>query len=191
MERCVTLHAIYPWKLARWICYWIELNRVVHFDGASGFDGYIESVEMYNYYKSIPSGLIADRMTYLCEKYKIPKRADGSTNMNRSRSEELFHIELASRTDIGRKMSDSITRWAWLVRKHLTPVSTNNQEGSIESWKDSYQALSEKNLHPRTPTPPPPPSSPPPPPPHYLLSEIWFISLRTINCAGGGGERGQ
>ena len=54
-------------------------NRVVHFDDASGFDGYIESVEMYNYYKSIPSGLIAARMTYLCEKYKIPKRADGST----------------------------------------------------------------------------------------------------------------
>ena len=25
-------------------------NKVVHFDGASGFDGYIESVEMYNYY---------------------------------------------------------------------------------------------------------------------------------------------
>ena len=24
-------------------------NRVVHFDGASGFNGYIESVEMYNY----------------------------------------------------------------------------------------------------------------------------------------------
>ena len=54
-------------------------NRVVHFDDATGFDGYIESVEMYNYYKSIPSGLIAARMTYLCEKYKIPKRADGST----------------------------------------------------------------------------------------------------------------
>ena len=54
-------------------------NKVIHFDDASGFDGYIESVEMYNYYKSIPSDLIADRMTYLCEKYKIPKRADGST----------------------------------------------------------------------------------------------------------------
>ena len=54
-------------------------NRAVHFDGASGFDGYIESVEMYNYYKSIPTGLIAARMTYLCEKFKIPKRADGST----------------------------------------------------------------------------------------------------------------
>ena len=53
--------------------------RVVHFDDASGFNGYIESVEMYNYYKSIPSGLIAARMTYLCEKYKIPKRADSST----------------------------------------------------------------------------------------------------------------
>ena len=54
-------------------------NRVVHFDGASGFDGYIESVEMYNYYKSIPTGLIAARMTYLGEKFKIPKKADGST----------------------------------------------------------------------------------------------------------------
>ena len=54
-------------------------NRVVHFDDASGFNGYIESVEMYSYYKSIPSGLIAARMTYLCEKYKIPKRADDST----------------------------------------------------------------------------------------------------------------
>ena len=42
-------------------------NRVVHFDDASGFDGYIESV-----------GRIAARMTYLCEKFKIPKRADGN-----------------------------------------------------------------------------------------------------------------
>ena len=40
-------------------------NKVVHFDGASGFDGYIESVEMYNYYKSISTSLIAARMTYL------------------------------------------------------------------------------------------------------------------------------
>ena len=54
-------------------------NRVVHLDGASGFDGYIESIEMYNYYKSIPTGLIGARMTYLYEKFKIPKRADGST----------------------------------------------------------------------------------------------------------------
>ena len=54
-------------------------NRVVHFDDTSGFNGYIESVEMYNYYKSIPSGLFAAQMTYTCEKYKIPKRADGST----------------------------------------------------------------------------------------------------------------
>ena len=38
-------------------------NRVVHFDDASGFDVYIESVDMYSYYKSIPSGLIAARMT--------------------------------------------------------------------------------------------------------------------------------
>ena len=36
--------------------------NLFHFDDASGFDGYIESVEMYNYYKSIPSGLIAARM---------------------------------------------------------------------------------------------------------------------------------
>ena len=54
-------------------------NRVIHFDDASCFNDYIESVEMYNYYKSIPSGLIAARMTYLCEKYNIPERADGST----------------------------------------------------------------------------------------------------------------
>ena len=54
-------------------------NRVVHFDDASGFNGYTKSVEMHNYYKSIRSGRIAARMTYLCEKYKIPKRADGST----------------------------------------------------------------------------------------------------------------
>ena len=43
-------------------------NRVVHFDDASGFDGYIESVEMYNYCNSIPAGLVAARMTYMCEK---------------------------------------------------------------------------------------------------------------------------
>ena len=54
-------------------------NKVVHFNDASGFNRYIESIEMYNYYKSIPSGLIAARMAYRCEKYKIPKRADGST----------------------------------------------------------------------------------------------------------------
>ena len=59
-------------------------NRVAHFDDASGLDGYIESVEMYNYYKSIPSGLIAARMTYLCENYKIAKRADDSYNMSGS-----------------------------------------------------------------------------------------------------------
>ena len=45
-------------------------NRVVHFNEATGFNSYIEIVEMYNYYKSIPSGLIAARMIYL-------KRADG------------------------------------------------------------------------------------------------------------------
>ena len=44
-------------------------NSVVHFDGASCVDGYIQSVEMYNYNKSIPTGLIAAR--------EIPKRADG------------------------------------------------------------------------------------------------------------------
>ena len=38
-------------------------NRVVHFDESSGFNGYIESVEMYNYSKSIPTGLISARMT--------------------------------------------------------------------------------------------------------------------------------
>ena len=54
-------------------------NKVVHFDNSSGINGYIDSVEMHNYYKSIPSGLIAARMTCLCEKYRIPKRADGST----------------------------------------------------------------------------------------------------------------
>ena len=51
-------------------------NIVVHFDDARGFGDYIESVEMCNYYKSIPSGFLAARMTYLCVKYKIPKRAD-------------------------------------------------------------------------------------------------------------------
>ena len=45
-------------------------NRVVQFDEASGFKGYIESVEMYNYYKSIPSGLTTVQMTYLCENKK-------------------------------------------------------------------------------------------------------------------------
>ena len=69
MERYVILHAST-----------LNLfNKVVHFDDSSDIDGYIESVEMYNYYKSIPSGLIAAQKTYLCEKYKIPKRADGSS----------------------------------------------------------------------------------------------------------------
>ena len=54
-------------------------DKVVHFDDASGFLMVILSVDMYNYYKSIPSRTIAARMTYLCEKYKIPKIADGST----------------------------------------------------------------------------------------------------------------
>ena len=50
-------------------------NKVVHFDDASGFDGCIESVEMYTYYRSIPSRLIAARMTYLCDKYKTPEKS--------------------------------------------------------------------------------------------------------------------
>ena len=54
-------------------------NRVVHFDDPNGFNSYIESVEVYNYDKSIPYGLITARMTYLCEKYKILKIADGRT----------------------------------------------------------------------------------------------------------------
>ena len=36
-----------------------SFNRVVHFDDASCFDGYMEGVGMYNYCKSIPTGLIA------------------------------------------------------------------------------------------------------------------------------------
>ena len=40
-------------------------KRVVYSDESSGFNGYIESVEMYNYFKSIPTGLISARMTYL------------------------------------------------------------------------------------------------------------------------------
>ena len=36
-------------------------HRVVHFDESSGFNGYMECVEMYNYYKSVPTGLIAAR----------------------------------------------------------------------------------------------------------------------------------
>ena len=62
-------------------------NRVVYFDESSGFNGYIESVEMYNYFNSIPTGLISSRMTYLCETFKIPKRADGTTALS-----ELNHI---------------------------------------------------------------------------------------------------
>ena len=45
-------------------------NRVVHFDGASDFDGYIESVEMYNYYKSILTGLIAARKELMVALYE-------------------------------------------------------------------------------------------------------------------------
>ena len=54
-------------------------NIVAHFDDASGFNGYIQSVETFNFHKNIPSGLIAARMTYLCEKYRIQKRDDGCT----------------------------------------------------------------------------------------------------------------
>ena len=39
-------------------------NRVVHFNDASGFNGYIKRVERFNYYMTIPTGLIAARMTY-------------------------------------------------------------------------------------------------------------------------------
>ena len=53
-------------------------NRVVYFDGSSGFNGYIERVEMYNYFKSIPAGLISSRMTYPCETFNIPKKANGT-----------------------------------------------------------------------------------------------------------------
>ena len=54
-------------------------NRVVYFYDASGFNGYVESVKIYNYYISIQSGPIAAQMTYLCEKYKILKRRDNCT----------------------------------------------------------------------------------------------------------------
>ena len=68
-------------------------NPVVYFDESSGFNGYIESVEMYNYFKSIPTSLISARMTYLT--FKIPKRADDTIEMA-SRSvtalSELNHI---------------------------------------------------------------------------------------------------
>ena len=37
-------------------------NIVVHFDDASGFNSNIESVEIFNYYNTIPSGLIAADM---------------------------------------------------------------------------------------------------------------------------------
>ena len=40
-------------------------NRVVYVDESSRLNAYIESVEMYNYFKSIPTGLISARMTYL------------------------------------------------------------------------------------------------------------------------------
>ena len=46
-------------------------NRVVHFDDASGLNGYIECVDMFNYYRTIPSGLISAEI--------IPKIADRST----------------------------------------------------------------------------------------------------------------
>ena len=67
-------------------------NGVDHFDDTSDFNGYIESAEMCNYYKSIPSGLIAARMSYLCEKYKIPKRSDGSTRIHYPEVEVSFTL---------------------------------------------------------------------------------------------------
>ena len=54
-------------------CLPLKASTLNLFNRVNGLDGYIESVEMYNYYKFIPSGLIAARMTYL------PERADGST----------------------------------------------------------------------------------------------------------------
>ena len=53
-------------------------NRVIHFDDASGIDGYIESVEMYNYYMSITTGLIAPRMTYLMVTFRSRWHRDRS-----------------------------------------------------------------------------------------------------------------
>ena len=73
-------------------------NRVIHFDDASGLNVYIESVEMFNYYKSIPSGLIAARMTYLGEKYKELMVAL-EYKMNGSCNEKFFHVEVTTRTD--------------------------------------------------------------------------------------------
>ena len=45
-----------PWKASTLN---LLFNKVVHFDDANGFDGYVEYVEMYNYYKSMPSGMVA------------------------------------------------------------------------------------------------------------------------------------
>ena len=38
-------------------------------------------------------------MTYLSDKYKIPKRADGNTIWIDSKGVEFFHVEMASRAD--------------------------------------------------------------------------------------------
>ena len=46
-------------------------NKVVHFDGASGFDGYIE--------RCTTTTSLFHLVSLLHEKYNIPKRADGST----------------------------------------------------------------------------------------------------------------
>ena len=62
-------------------------NRVVYLDESRGFNGFIESVEMYNYDKFISTNRIAARVTYLRGKFKIPKRADGA-----------IWIEMASRS---------------------------------------------------------------------------------------------
>ena len=49
-------------------------NWVVYFDESSGFNGYIEVLRC-----TTIKSLIAAGMTNLCEKFKIPKRADDST----------------------------------------------------------------------------------------------------------------
>ena len=58
-----------------------SFNRVIQFDSTSGFNGAILNV--FNYYKPIPSGLIAARVVYLGENYKIPNRV-GSRNSSSS-----------------------------------------------------------------------------------------------------------
>ena len=109
-------------------------NKVVHFDDASGFSGYIESVEMYNYCRSISSGLIAGRMTYLCEKYKTPKRALGY-NMNESLNEELFHVEMTSRTDT------ALDQLNHIIDTTFSSVETFEPLGRYSTLQSLYTAL--------------------------------------------------